>query len=251
MNILNAGAAIRAIVDKAYNDRIEALRHATECESTWHWRPSGSCPDSERIVQEFPRMTEEEIEAHARQHAELVYQLELRKTRRNAEIAKEVQAITKDVLKGAEQVFLTVRPDTTKIDLRNFMMKMFDFLNKPWVTDYTLSFEQKGTSADTLGQGFHAHVFITTDKYASTVGQLAQQCFKASTAPNCIDYAKAFDGEQGVQKYLVDYDSKDGHKAETKEWDAQWRAQENIRPLYHKGPGHMPIKSNRHVVISW
>jgi hypothetical protein len=47
-----------------------------------------------------------------------------------------------------------------------------------------------------------------------------------------VDKSSAARAEAFVKGYLVDYSCKDEHKAPYRDWDAQWRIQMGLDPLY-------------------
>lgn len=117
--------------------------------------------------------------------------------------------------------FITVRPDEKKTTFQDFYAKVASFTKRQCFLSYTLSFEQKGTSDDTLGQGFHVHIVARMKQRSKgEVLRDTQNTFKHCAAANCIDVSLAPRPKELVQNYLVDYNANDGHKQETKQWDA-------------------------------
>lgn len=151
--------------------------------------------------------------------------------------------------------FITIRPDTTKITFKDFFNQVKHFVDRRCFKEFKLSFEQKGTSEDTLGQGFHVHIVANmSQRSKGEVLRDTQNTFKDCTAPNCIQVLTTRNPQELVDKYLVNYESEDGHKAPTQEWDAKWRAANYVDPLY---TAPLPIKSEVATVnscittISW
>lgn len=168
--------------------------------------------------------------------------LELRDAIRNLEEETGEQLL--HVPQGEKQCyFITVRPDTKKITFTDFYNDVRKFVERKCFIDYKLSFEQKGMSAETLGEGFHVHIVAALKQRSKgEVLRDTQNTFKRYTAPNCIEVLTTKNPAELVENYLVNYHSDDGHKAPTKEWDAQWRTRENLDSLY-SNPGGLPIKS--------
>lgn len=138
--------------------------------------------------------------------------------------------------------FCTIRPDCTKITFHDFFTKLCqDVLKRSWVKVIdAVTFEQKGTSLDTLGQGFHTHFIIETSMRSK--GELLralQSAFNKSTAGNCIDVQLTKNKEYIIDNYFEGYVSKDGHKESTCEWDKKWRDREGLKNIYRE----LPIKS--------
>lgn len=146
------------------------------------------------------------------------------------------------VPQGSKQAyFITIRPDTKKIKFCDFYNDVRKFCLRKCFETFKLSFEQKGMSDDTLGDGFHVHIVACMKQRSK--GEVLRDtisAFKGYTAPNCIEVLTTRNPDELVDNYLVNYKSDDGHKAPTQKWDALWRTQENLEGLYS---GSMPIKS--------
>lgn len=129
--------------------------------------------------------------------------------------------------------FITVRPDTRKITFDEFFLLCQKYVHRKCFHSYTLSFEQKGTDVESLGTGFHCH--IVADCSWRSKGEALRDTtstFNKCTEPQCIEIKTTRNPDEIVQKYLCDYESKDEHKASTKEWDTMWRLHKNIKHLY-------------------
>lgn len=102
---------------------------------------------------------------------------------------------------------------------------------------FTLSFEQKGTTTETMGHGYHTHIIATMkQKSKGEVLRDTQSSFQHTTAPNCIDVSLCKNPEEVVQNYLIDYVSNDNHKITTKEYDSIWRTSLNLQATYIELP---------------
>lgn len=135
--------------------------------------------------------------------------------------------------KATHTYFITIRPDETKTTFVNFYNDVRVFTLRRCFQNYTLSFEQKGTTEETLGQGYHVHIIARmTQRSKGEVLRDTQSSFKQYTAANCIDVQVCKNPDETIQHYLVDYESKDGHKKPTQEWDAIWRANYSLQPTY-------------------
>lgn len=139
--------------------------------------------------------------------------------------------------KAKNTFMITIRPECKKINLHTFKKDVDDYLQRQMFKHiYICSFEQKGTSVDTLGHGFHVHIIAeTTCRSKGEVLRNTISTFKRYTADNCIQVDVCKNPESVKQDYLIDYKSQDGHKEITKEWDILWREREGIA---------CPIKSN-------
>lgn len=139
--------------------------------------------------------------------------------------------------------FITIRPDERQITFDDFYAIVRKFTERKCITSFQLSFEQKGLTLDTLGTGFHVHIIAqVTQRSKGELLRDTQSTFARCTAANCIDVkplARTVD-VQNVSRYLTSYDSDDGHKIVTKEWDSLWRQKEGLSALY---TDDLPIKS--------
>lgn len=140
--------------------------------------------------------------------------------------------------KGDRQYFITIRPDTTKCEFLDFKSKVEKFVSRKCFLEYTYSFEQKGTSPEALGEGFHVHI-VAKMKQASkgnvlrdTLSSWNDWISKGLIAPNCIKVLPTNNGEKLVNDYLIEYKSDDEHKEPTKPWDEIWRADNSLQALY-------------------
>lgn len=129
---------------------------------------------------------------------------------------------------------ITIRPDDKRIDFNHFRNVVQDYVNRRMIENiYAISFEQKGTSEDTLGNGFHVHIIAkVTCRSKRELLLNTISTFKNWTASNCIQVDLCKNPEEVKQKYLIDYSSSDEHKIETKKWDSLWRERNNIAPIY-------------------
>lgn len=132
---------------------------------------------------------------------------------------------------------VTIRPrPATEFDM--FYHVIQKLLQRKCFVEWTASFEQKGTSEEALGEGFHVHIVATMTQKS-----------KGEVARDVLSTVGAFCEEQGVhvvlaktpdayiQNYLIDYNVDDGHKESTKSWDALWREKEGLLPLYKNEMG--------------
>lgn len=165
------------------------------------------------------------------------------------ELRDMVRAIEEDtgeplllIPQGNKQAyFITVRPDCNKVKFIDFYNDVAKFTQRKCFKDFKLSFEQKGTDDKSLGQGFHVHIVAEmTQRSKGEVLRDTQNTFKKYTAPNCIEVLTTRNPQELVDKYLVNYESEDGHKEPTKEWDLLWRQQNLLDSLY---VAQVPIKS--------
>lgn len=130
------------------------------------------------------------------------------------------------LLKHTKCFMITIRPECKKINFHTFKHDVEQYLERRMFTNILIcSYEQKGTSIDTLGHGFHVHIIAeTTCRSKGEVLKNTISSFNEYVAPQCIQVDLCKDPEKVKQDYLIDYKSNDGHKIKTKIWDEMWRA---------------------------
>lgn len=133
--------------------------------------------------------------------------------------------------------FITIRPNDncTFIDFKN---KVNEFVTRKCFLEYTYSFEQKGTSLSTLGQGFHVHIIanmiqrskseVLRDTLSSWNAWIKSDWISA----NCIQVDTTKNPDKLINDYLICYKSDDNHKETTKDWDNLWRKNLHLSTLY-------------------
>lgn len=141
--------------------------------------------------------------------------------------------------------FITIRPKEN-ITLYEFNKTIEKFINRSCILNYTLSLEQKDPNGS--GKGFHVH--IITNTYHRSKGEClrdTRSTFKNICEPQCIEIITTKNPNDIINKYLLNYESKDNHKIITKEGDLLWRKKNNIDPLYNNESNPfsaLSIKSN-------
>lgn len=154
------------------------------------------------------------------------------------EIARDLTGVYREV-SGQDTrhwMFITIRPDMTKILFEEFRSKMVKKINScVRILEATYSFEQKGESVETLGHGFHIHIMAwVTWAYPSGARRDLRDFAAAWCGPKSVDVRNERDPAGCIQRYLIDYKSEDGHKEKTKKWDSIWRAEKGLKGLYYK-----------------
>lgn len=132
--------------------------------------------------------------------------------------------------KATNTFMITIRPECKKINLHTFIKDVNSYLERKMFKHiHICTYEQKGTNLDTLGNGFHVHIIAeTTCRSKGEVLRNTIGTFERYTAANCIQVDVCKNPEDVKQRYLIDYESQDGHKEITKEWDSIWRDKEGI-----------------------
>lgn len=126
--------------------------------------------------------------------------------------------------------FVTVRPKPG-ITFEEFYILTYKFVNRAFMLDYKLVFEQKSEEGN--GEGFHLHMICST-KHRSK-GELlrdAKSSFSKVADENCVCVKTTRNPEEMFTKYCVEYESDDNHKIATKNGDAIWRTKMNLADVY-------------------
>lgn len=149
--------------------------------------------------------------------------------------------------------FVTVRPKPG-VTFEEFYILTYKFVNRSFMLDYKLVFEQKNPEGN--GEGFHMHMICST-KHRSK-GELlrdAKSSYAKVADENCVCVKPTRNPEEMFTKYCIEYQSDDDHKIATKNGDAIWRTKMNLADVYENDlPRAFPLLSSssgqkRNVVI--
>lgn len=141
--------------------------------------------------------------------------------------------------KITKMYFITVRPNESKTTFKRFFELVGQFVGRECFEHFTLAFEQKGLTPETLGSGYHVH--ILAKMHQASKGQVLRDTistFKRCTSENCIqvDKVKTKIDADRIMGYIRDHLAQDGHKILTEAQDALWRQREGIEALYIEVP---------------
>lgn len=189
---------------------------------------------AKKAASNYATMCEEQGGSY-REAYDMMYQTELRSAYAQFDeylrVSKELHDRYKDFIQPTKQAyFITIRPDCSKCSLLEFMCKVEEYLKRKCFLAYTLSYEQKGTSDETIGQGFHCHIVAEmkqrskTEVIRDTISSWKKWIDEGKIASNCIQVDVTKNPDELVQNYLIEYKSDDDHKLPTKEWDDKWRS---------------------------
>lgn len=180
------------------------------------------------------------------QEYEKAFTLEMNRFQRTLSLMNQLTDIYQDVCKNRKSVkhtyWVTVSPDTRLIDFPNFVTVVNRFCQRDIIQDYTMSLEQRGTSPETLGTGFHMHMILYASNYVTSRSNLQTKIhstFKHCTAIQCIkvELLKHDENIQNTLNYMLDYKSANGHKEKTRVWDKLWREAWGGQEIYTKDEG--------------
>lgn len=126
--------------------------------------------------------------------------------------------------------FITIRPKPG-ITFDEFYILTYKFVNRAFMLDYKLVFEQKSALGN--GDGFHIHMICST-KHRSKGECLrdAKSSFAKVADENCVCVKTTRNPEEMFTKYCIEYESEDGHKEVTKDGDAIWRTRLGLADVY-------------------
>lgn len=146
---------------------------------------------------------------------------------------QEVKKLTNKIM----AYFITIRP-SDKVSINDLMSIIEKLIKRKCFIKGVYSFEQKGMSPSTLGEGIHCHMVAhMTQRSKGEVLRDITSTFKpwidnGLITTNNIDVRTTYNPEEIVKNYLIEYRSDDGHKEPTKVWDDQWRREAGVNPLY-------------------
>nr|QGF19378.1 hypothetical protein [Antarctic circular DNA molecule] len=146
--------------------------------------------------------------------------------------------------KTSTTYFITIRPAPGRVSFEEFYACARKYTTRKCFITFKLSFEQKGTSEGTLGEGFHLHCIAKmTQRSKGEVLRDTVSSFAKCCDPQGVDI-RSISTETDVintTKYLVDYVSKNGHKILTKECDTLWRSKNDISSIYEDILPNKPV----------
>lgn len=147
-----------------------------------------------------------------------------------------------DLLIGSERsnqsYFITIRPDDKKCDFISFKDKVESFVRRACFLEYSYSFEQKGTTPESLGNGFHVHIVAKMKQRSKSevlrdvMSTWNKWIVEGKLASNCIDVRTTKNPDKVIKDYLLEYKSDDNHKVATQGWDLVWRNSNQLLPIY-------------------
>lgn len=152
-------------------------------------------------------------------------------------IAQELHGIYKETigLETSNWYFITIRPDEKLTNFIEFKSQVEKYVKRKCFIDYTLTYEQKGTSNENLGSGYHCHIVAYTSwRSKGEALRDTKSTFNKICAPNCIEIKPTRNPNDIIQNYMIDYKSDDNHKIETKIWDDKWRIENKLKNIYNK-----------------
>lgn len=139
--------------------------------------------------------------------------------------------------------FITIRPKPG-ITFEEFYILTYKFVNRAFMLDYKLVFEQKSLTGE--GDGFHLHMICNT-KHRSK-GEIlrdAKSSFNKVADENCVCVKTTRNPEEMFTKYCIEYASDDGHKEATRDGDRIWRNKMNLADVYENDlPRAVPVLSS-------
>lgn len=181
------------------------------------------------MLQDNPYTTPEQLE----EAYDRIINHEISEFKKILIISKKLTEAWKEVSELTNQYFITIRPNEKVCSFIEFYNYTLKFIKRKCIEEYTLSFEQKGTTEETLGQGFHCHI-VCKAKWRSKGECLrdTKSTFNKICEPQCIQVDVTRNPNDIIKNYLIEYKSDDGHKEVTQKWDNIWRQRLSLRPIY-------------------
>jgi len=142
--------------------------------------------------------------------------------------------------------FVTIRPKPG-VCFTELYALTHKFVNRAFMKEYTLTFEQKDPEGS--GKGFHCHIVCNTNHRSK--GELlrdTKSTFNKICADNCIDIKTTKNPKDIVDNYMIAYKSEDDHKIKTKNGDAIWRTKMSLSDIYEN---EMPDWHRTNYPLEW
>lgn len=152
-------------------------------------------------------------------------------------LANEISQKFSDIIGKVKKqwLFITIRPSQST-SWSNFKKISDKYLSSKRFEDGSYSYEQTGTTHETVGTGFHVHIVAdTTWRSKAECLRDTITAFKNICEPNCIKILPTKNPHKLIDEYLVNYHSDDDHKEPHLHWDTIWRNSLAL-PSLHKLP---------------
>lgn len=138
-------------------------------------------------------------------------------------------------------LFITINP-RPDVSLEEFIKSMNKFKSKVWIEDYIYVYEQRGTTEQESGKGFHAHILLwkPDNKKSHEVIRETKNTFKNICSidnPSILNIKNCKDEDIEKRKnYMLGHKNTeiDPSKQVKQEIDLIWRERNNIENYYQK-----------------
>lgn len=138
-------------------------------------------------------------------------------------------------------LFITINP-RPDVSLEEFIKVMNKFKSKVWIEDYIYVYEQRGTTAQESGKGFHSHILLwkPDNKKSHEVIRETKNTFKNICSidnPSILNIKNCKDEDIEKRKnYMLGHKNieTDPSKQVKQEIDLIWRERNNIENYYQK-----------------
>lgn len=164
-------------------------------------------------------------------------QIKLMKRMKDA-IQDEFAELLEMPKKEKQSYMITIRPDDTKVDIIDFIQRVNAIVSRKCFIEGKYSYEQKGTSVEDHGKGFHVHIVARMTQ--ASKGQVLRDMTSSLKdwieagfiTPNNIDVRTTKNPDELIQNYLIEYKSDDDHKEVTQAMDELWRTGNSLKRIY-------------------
>lgn len=137
-------------------------------------------------------------------------------------------------------VLVSIRPPDT-VEFKVFKNIVDKILNKKWLKDYILVWEQKGETIETMGKGKHIHILLNRNgkKFSEVKREIDNtiKCIIDLKVYSAHDYKLASDDDDNVvrlKNYILGT-KKDEYKHPAQEIDILFREKYNLKSYYQSG----------------
>lgn len=138
-------------------------------------------------------------------------------------------------------LFITINP-RPDIELTTFIKSMNKFISKVWIEDYIYVYEQRGTTEEESGKGFHAHILLwkPDNKKSHEVIRETKNTFKNICSidnPSILNIKNCKEEDIPKRKnYMLGIKNTetDPSKQVKQEIDLTWRIRNNLLNYYSK-----------------
>lgn len=236
-------------VDKA---TIELMRKINQCDAdngnkpTYHFVEDGTELEEQRIFKEERLMG---FRLAVRKYWTTYYSTMLQHSDKYDDILEGLKQTKQELEEMTNNskfiktdiLFITVNP-VKGVELSKFLKKLKSCVTKKWIDEYLYVIEQRGDSDETLGDGFHCHMFIyhqnKSKKWSdvkreikSTFSSISDtsnpSCLKIKNVPNQLVYNNYLNYMIGQKK-----DDKGKNKRIKQEFDKVFRRKNGLLDIY-------------------
>lgn len=153
---------------------------------------------------------------------------------------KELEELTNNSkFVKTDVLYITINPVET-VELSKFLKKVKSCVSKKWIDEYLYVIEQRGDSDETVGSGFHCHMFIyhrNETKKWSDVKREVQSSFNSvcnTAKSNCLKIMNVTtqNAYDNFLNYMIGLKKDKGNKRIKQEFDKVFREKNGLMNVY-------------------